>query len=57
MPAVYTVNEGESLWDIAEEVLGDGHRFLEIIELNPELKRYPDRLQPGQTLKLPDATN
>ena len=57
VPAVYTVNEGESLWDIAEEVLGDGHRFLEIIELNPELKRYPDRLQPGQTLKLPDATN
>jgi tetratricopeptide (TPR) repeat protein len=52
-PAVYTVNKGESLWDIAREVLGDGHRFQEIIDLNPELKRFPDRLQPGQMLKMP----
>jgi tetratricopeptide (TPR) repeat protein len=52
-PAVYTVNKGESLWDIARDVLGDGQRFRELIDLNPELKRYPDRLQPGQTLKLP----
>lgn len=52
-PAVYTVNEGQSLWDIAQEVLGDGDRFQEIIDLNPELKRFPDRLKPGQVLKLP----
>ena len=52
-PAVYTVGEGQSLWDIARDVLGDGHRFQEIIDLNPELKRFPDRLQPGQTLKMP----
>jgi tetratricopeptide (TPR) repeat protein len=52
-PAVYTVNDGQSLWDIAQEVLGDGDRFQEIIDLNPELKRFPDRLKPGQVLKLP----
>ena len=52
-PAVYTVGKGQSLWDIARDVLGDGHRFQEIIDLNPELKRFPDRLQPGQTLKMP----
>ena len=56
-PAVHTVNEGESLWDIARDVLGDGHRFQEIIDLNPELKRFPDRLRPGQVLKLPAAGN
>ncbi|MGV3548248.1 tetratricopeptide repeat protein [Rhizobium sp.] len=52
-PAVYTVNKGESLWNIARDVLGDGQRFRELIDLNPELKRFPDRLQPGQTLKMP----
>jgi tetratricopeptide (TPR) repeat protein len=56
-PAVYTVNKGESLWDIARDVLGDGHRFQEIIDLNPELKRFPNRLQPGQVLKMPGARN
>lgn len=56
-PAVHTVNPGESLWDIARDVLGNGHRFQEIIDLNPELKRFPDRLKPGQVLKLPPAAN
>ncbi|MCB1444832.1 MAG: tetratricopeptide repeat protein [Rhizobiaceae bacterium] len=56
-PAVHTVNRGESLWEIAREVLGDGHRFHEIIELNPELRRFPDRLKPGQMLKLPAAAD
>ena len=51
------MSDGESLWDIAQEVLGDGRRFQEIIDLNPELKRYPNRLQPGQTLKLPAGGN
>ena len=52
-PAVYTVNKGESLWNIARDVLGNGQRFQELIDLNPELKRFPDRLQPGQVLKMP----
>jgi tetratricopeptide (TPR) repeat protein len=56
-PALHTVNKGDSLWNIAREVLGDGQRFMEIINLNPELKRYPDRLQPGQMLKLPETKN
>lgn len=56
-PAVHTVGQGESLWDIARDVLGDGQRFREIIDLNPELKRFPNRLQPGQTLKLPAGQN
>jgi tetratricopeptide (TPR) repeat protein len=56
-PAVYTVNPGESLWDIAREVLGDGQRLQEIIDLNPELKRFPDRLKPGQILKVPPQAN
>jgi tetratricopeptide (TPR) repeat protein len=53
----HTVVKGDSLWNIAKELLGDGHRFLEIIDLNPELRRHPDRLQPGQMLKLPGTKN
>ncbi|MDB5522749.1 MAG: hypothetical protein JWM58_512 [Rhizobium sp.] len=53
----HTVVKGDSLWNIAKEILGDGHRFHEIITLNPELRRHPDRLQPGQMLKMPDAKN
>ena len=49
----HTVVKGDSLWNIAKDVLGDGMRYHQIIELNPEFKRNPDRLQPGQILKLP----
>ncbi len=49
----FTVSAGQSLWTIAQEVLGNGQRFSEIIALNPELKRNPSRIFPGQELKLP----
>jgi nucleoid-associated protein YgaU len=49
----YTVTAGDTLWKIAVDVLGDGHRFVEIIQLNPALKRRPDVLSPGQVLELP----
>jgi nucleoid-associated protein YgaU len=49
----FTVSAGQSLWTIAKDVLGNGQRFSEIIALNPELKRNPSRIFPGQELKLP----
>jgi nucleoid-associated protein YgaU len=51
----HTVIKGDSLWNIAKDILGNGHRFHEIIDLNPELRRHPDRLQPGQMLKMPEV--
>ncbi|WP_246660219.1 LysM peptidoglycan-binding domain-containing protein [Rhizobium sp. FKL33] len=51
--ATHTVVNGDNLWIIARDRLGDGHRFREIIELNPDLKRRPNALTPGQVLKLP----
>lgn len=46
----YTVQQGDSLWSIAEKILGDGSRWIEIYELNnlPSSVIYP-----GQVLKLP----
>ncbi|MBW8282408.1 MAG: tetratricopeptide repeat protein [Rhizobium sp.] len=49
----YTVKSGDSLWDIATEAFGDGQRFIDLINANPSLKRNPDRIFPGQQLKMP----
>jgi nucleoid-associated protein YgaU/DNA-binding SARP family transcriptional activator len=57
-----TVVPGDSLWDIAEEHLGDGHRYREVFDVNvgrPQLDGDalidPSLIEPGWTLDLPDA--
>lgn len=50
----YTVKRGDSLWRIAERLLGDGTRYVEIVELNHEiLDGRPDFIVPGTVLKVP----
>lgn len=58
----YTVKAGDSLWAIAEQHLGDGQRYHEIVELNrdrPQPGGYTvgqrDGIDPGMVLELPDA--
>ncbi|MFC5830054.1 LysM peptidoglycan-binding domain-containing protein [Nonomuraea insulae] len=58
---VHTVTAGESLWDIAEKRLGDGHRYKELYKLNkgrpqPDRGRLidPSVIEPGWRLILPD---
>lgn len=53
VPAAYTVQRGQSLWSIALEKLGDGNRYREILNLNPELRGDPGRIVPGQSLRMP----
>ena len=54
----YVVEPGDSLWRIAERHLGDGNRYPEIVDLNPRLlKRGPDFLRQGWTIKLPAVEN
>ena len=53
----YTVKAGDSLWGIATETYGDGQRFIDLINANPDLKRNPDRIYPGQQLKMPKNGN
>lgn len=50
MAKTYTVKKGDTLWDIAENELGDGFRYKEIKTLN-NLKT--DTIKIGQVLKLP----
>jgi len=56
-PASYTVKPGDTLSKIAKHVLGDGNAYMEIFNLNRDQLSDPDRIQPGQVLKIPQAVN
>ncbi|MBK5223017.1 MAG: LysM peptidoglycan-binding domain-containing protein [Acidimicrobiia bacterium] len=43
---------GDTLWDLAETPLGDGHRYPEIVAANDTVVD-PSRIQPGWVLALP----
>lgn len=50
----YTVKRGDSLWRIAEDRLGDGTRYVELVDLNRTvLGGRPDFLLPGTVLRVP----
>jgi nucleoid-associated protein YgaU len=49
----HVVREGDSLWQIAAERLGDGSRYAEIAELNAALLGSEDNLSVGMRLKMP----
>lgn len=49
----YTVKDGDSLWRIAAEKLGDGNRYKEIVKLNAAALEDEDTVNVGMSLKLP----
>ena len=58
LPAVkrrtrYVVQPNDSLWRIAEEKLGNGSRYTEIVGMNRDTLQDEDYLAVGMTLKLP----
>jgi nucleoid-associated protein YgaU len=48
----YVVQEGESLWGIAQKTLGEGKRYQEILKINGTIKD-PDDVRAGMNLKIP----
>lgn len=62
--AVVTVRSGDTLWSIAEHHLGDGARYVDLVELNRDRPQAdgerltdPDLIRPGWTLVLPSAVS
>jgi nucleoid-associated protein YgaU len=49
----HTVQSGDTLSKIAKEHLGDAGSYMKIFELNKDQLSDPDKIKPGQVLKLP----
>jgi nucleoid-associated protein YgaU len=49
----YTVKAGDTLSKIAQDELGDASQYAVIFEANRDQLDSPDRIKPGQVLKLP----
>lgn len=49
----YTVKSGDTLGAIAKEHLGSAGRYTEIFEANQPLLKDPDKIYPGQVLRIP----
>ena len=49
----HTVVKGDNLWKIAEKYLGSGARNKEIFEANRPMLSDPDKIYPGQVLRIP----
>lgn len=52
-PKLHTVEEGDTLWAVSEKALGSGARYMEIFEANKPMLTDPDKIYPGQVLRIP----
>jgi nucleoid-associated protein YgaU len=51
----YTVKKGDTLSAIAKETLGNANRYQLIFEANKPMLKDPDKIYPGQVLRIPVA--
>ncbi|HWL55433.1 MAG TPA: peptidoglycan-binding protein LysM [Paracoccus sp. (in: a-proteobacteria)] len=54
-PLFHTVKKGETLSQIAAHYLGKASRYPEIFEANKPMLSDPDKIYPGQTLRIPQG--
>jgi len=50
---MYEVKSGDSLSKIAKHFYGDPMRYPEIFEANKPMLKHPDKIYPGQMLRIP----
>ena len=53
----YTVKSGDTLSKIAKEMLGDANAYMDIFNANRDQLKDPDKIQPGQLLKIPQRVS
>ncbi len=53
-PVFYTVVKGDTLWKIASDHYGNGSKYNAIFEANRPMLSHPDKIYPGQVLRIPD---
>jgi nucleoid-associated protein YgaU len=49
----YTVKAGDTLSQIAKDQLGSAGSYMKIFEINKDVLSDPDKIKPGQVLRLP----
>ncbi|WP_241574234.1 peptidoglycan-binding protein LysM [Rosenbergiella nectarea] len=49
----YTVKSGDTLSGIAKQVYGDANQYNKIFEANKPMLSHPDKIYPGQSLRIP----
>jgi nucleoid-associated protein YgaU len=52
-PTFYMVQAGDNLSKIAKEVYGDANKYPMIFEANKPMLSHPDKIYPGQNLRVP----
>jgi len=52
-PQTYTVAKGDNLSKIAKRFYGNANEWKRIFEANRDILKDPDKIFPGQTLKIP----
>src|SRR5918996_4554136 len=53
----YTVQSGDTLSAIAKKFLGNANDYMEIFNANRDQLSDPDKIKPGQVLKIPQHTH
>jgi nucleoid-associated protein YgaU len=53
----YTVKAGDTLSKIAKEHLGNANAYMDIFNANKDQLADPDKIKPGQVLKMPQHTH
>ena len=53
----YTGKAGDTLSKIAKQVLGDANAYMDIFNANRDQLSDPDKIKPGQILKIPRAVH
>jgi nucleoid-associated protein YgaU len=53
----YTVKSGDTLSKIAKETMGEAGRYMDIFNANRDQLTDPDKIKPGQVLKIPAAAH
>ncbi|HEX2540405.1 MAG TPA: peptidoglycan-binding protein LysM [Caldimonas sp.] len=51
----HTVKPGDTLSKIAKEAYGDANAYMKIFEANKPMLSHPDKIYPGQMLRIPAA--
>jgi nucleoid-associated protein YgaU len=53
-PRFHTVAKGDTLWAVATKEYGNGSKYTAIFEANRPMLSDPDKIYPGQVLRIPE---